>query len=191
MNRVVLFGDSITAGVTDGYPTRRLTVRLEQQLPAVDFLNRGIPGDYTTPALTRFNVDVLAANPTLVVIFFGTNDVKHISQHDFIANLTQMLHTLQLLHITPVLITPGITGTNAQEHRPNTKLAHYAAAEERLATAFGVPIVKWHQVMAAHPAAQMLQADGIHYSSAAYDLLCRHLVPVIKASLPQPTIWFN
>jgi lysophospholipase L1-like esterase len=62
--RVVFMGDSIT----DGW-------RLDEAFPGKPYVNRGISGQTTAQMLVRFYPDVLALNPSAVVILAGTNDI--------------------------------------------------------------------------------------------------------------------
>ena len=62
--RVVFYGDSIT----DGW-------RLNEYFPNRDFVNRGISGQITGQMLGRFQNDVIALKPAVVVILAGTNDI--------------------------------------------------------------------------------------------------------------------
>jgi lysophospholipase L1-like esterase len=64
--RVVFFGDSITDawGRTHG-----------KFFPGKPYINRGISGQTTPQMLVRFEADVIALRPTVVVILAGTNDV--------------------------------------------------------------------------------------------------------------------
>lgn len=65
---VVFLGDSITAGwranFRDKFP------------PEMKLANRGISGDTTRGMLIRLETDVLALNPSAVVLLMGTNDIE-------------------------------------------------------------------------------------------------------------------
>jgi len=63
-NRVVFFGDSITA-----------MWKLDESFPGKPYLNRGISGQTTPQLLVRFRPDVIALQPKVVVILAGTNDI--------------------------------------------------------------------------------------------------------------------
>ena len=66
--RVVLMGDSITAGWGAG-PQSKL-------LAGKPYVNRGISGQTTGQMLLRFRADVIALKPKVVVILAGTNDIS-------------------------------------------------------------------------------------------------------------------
>lgn len=63
-NRVVFMGDSIT----DGW-------KLDKYFPGKPYVNRGIGGQVTQQMVARFDKDVLAAKPKVVVILGGINDL--------------------------------------------------------------------------------------------------------------------
>lgn len=64
--RIILFGDSITYH----WPAEMLA------RPGFDLINRGIPGQNTSQMLLRFEADVVALSPSIVVILAGTNDIR-------------------------------------------------------------------------------------------------------------------
>ena len=78
--RVVFYGDSIT----DLWP-------LAAAFPGKPYVNRGISGQTTSQLLVRFRADVIALEPTAVVILAGTNDIAGntgpISREDIEAQL--------------------------------------------------------------------------------------------------------
>jgi lysophospholipase L1-like esterase len=65
-NRVVFMGDSIT----DFWPRN-----VEQFFPGKPYIGRGIGGQTTPQMLVRFQQDVVALQPKVVVINAGTNDI--------------------------------------------------------------------------------------------------------------------
>ena len=78
---IVAIGSSSTTGAgassaAASYPSR-LAVELAQRLPALDVtvLNRGVNGEETADMLARFERDVIAAQPDLVLWQIGTNSV--------------------------------------------------------------------------------------------------------------------
>jgi lysophospholipase L1-like esterase len=64
VNRVVLFGDSITD-----------IWHLDEYFPGKPYVNRGIGGQTTPQMLVRFRQDVIDLHPKIVIILAGTNDI--------------------------------------------------------------------------------------------------------------------
>ncbi|KRL86174.1 GDSL-type esterase/lipase family protein [Ligilactobacillus apodemi] len=183
MTKVVLFGDSLTAGVFNGHPTGIFTRLLEDKFPDVQFINRGLPGDQTRNACKRLRSDVLSETPDLVVIFFGTNDVS--SQEVFLANYHNNL-AYMLTSIKPnkcILITPGISGPTRQNLRPLEKMEQYAEETLAVAQEFEIPALDWYDHCKDQAPTKLLQADDLHYSEAAYQQLVEQLEPLLAKKL--------
>jgi lysophospholipase L1-like esterase len=74
---VVFLGDSITQGWGGG---------LGAAFPGIKVANRGISGDTTRGILLRLAEDVLALNPSAVVLLVGTNDLEEGATPEVIAS---------------------------------------------------------------------------------------------------------
>jgi len=115
---VVAFGDSTTArrsGVASVYADL-----LRRELPrpglTVRVVNQGIPGNNTNDALKRFDSDVRASKPDVVILLFGINDSMvdvwrdatepRVPLATYRKNLTAMIRTLKADGATPILVTP-------------------------------------------------------------------------------------
>lgn len=181
MTNLVLFGDSITAGMTDGYPSPIFSNEIRKYFPNIEILNRGVPGDRTDLALSRIQADVLQSSPDIVTIFFGTNDVtdEGPDYQTFIYNIKEMVTLIGIKKC--ILITPGITGTSLQTLYPNQKLSQYAQGIVALAEELNITYYDWHSVATKYETSTLLQTDDIHYSKKAYELLVQGLVPLIEA----------
>ena len=78
---VVAIGSSSTEGIgasspSGSYPAR-LQLRLRQHCPtcAIDVINKGVGGETVDQTLARFDRDVLAYRPHLVIWQVGSNDI--------------------------------------------------------------------------------------------------------------------
>ncbi len=113
--RIVAIGSSSTAGRGDvvPYPHRLemyLRVRYaEEQFPnlKIDVLNRGKGGEEAIEELLRFEADVFAENPSLVIWQVGTNAVFHNYRLDDVAaKIAEGLSLLRDKKMDVVLIDP-------------------------------------------------------------------------------------
>lgn len=121
--RIVAFGDSTTAPrVVAGKPLVVYADLLRQELPTKGFdvqvINAGVPGNSTDDGRRRFERDVLAAKPQLVIIQFGANDSAidvwreppakepRVAIDRFEANLRWFVAELRQRGIRVVLMTP-------------------------------------------------------------------------------------
>ena len=100
--KIVCFGDSITKR---GYP------EILQKLLDVETVNAGVGGNSTAKALNRMSKDVLEQNPDIVVVFFGTNDLRvdspkvHVSTKKYAKNLIEIIKRCDYQNAKPVLCT--------------------------------------------------------------------------------------
>ena len=84
---VVFLGDSITQGWGDDF---------KGSFPGIKTANRGISGDTTRGVLLRMEEDVIALNPSAVVLLIGTNDIEEVARNDAITqNLSLIIERLQ------------------------------------------------------------------------------------------------
>jgi lysophospholipase L1-like esterase len=81
-NALVLLGDSITQGWGDD---------AGGSFPGVKVANRGIGGDTTRGMLIRLRDDVLALNPSGVVLLMGTNDLEENAEPATIAGNVKLI----------------------------------------------------------------------------------------------------
>jgi acyl-CoA thioesterase I len=83
--RIVAIGSSSTAGEGDVIPyPHRLELALRKRFPdrMIDVVNRGIGGQEAPEELARFESDVFAEEPALVLWQIGTNAIYHRELYD-------------------------------------------------------------------------------------------------------------
>jgi lysophospholipase L1-like esterase len=95
-DRIVFAGDSITflgihATGTAGW-ILQFQERAERAVPGITVTGSGIPGNTSADLLKRFSSTVLNTDPTVVVIWIGTNDIgKGLPISETVENFYQML----------------------------------------------------------------------------------------------------
>lgn len=207
--RIVAFGDSTTA------PRASLTVYptlLERDLNArgsvpCQVINAGVPGNTTTMARKRFETDVLAVRPKLVIIQFGINDsafdvwknppatTPRVSVGDYRGNLRHFVEASRETGATVILMTPNpLRWTPALKKRYgkppydpsrpdgfNLTLVAYIDAMRALAKEMNVPLLDVARVYAALPpeSVDALLPDGMHPSQRGHDLVAQLLADVV------------
>lgn len=94
----VLIGNSITDNWAKFDP---------EFFAANNFIGRGISGQVTAQMLSRFQADVVALNPKMVIIMAGTNDIAmnngFISHEHILQNIQSMVELAKYHKIKPVL----------------------------------------------------------------------------------------
>ena len=121
---LVFLGDSITQGWGDD---------MGGSFPGVKVANRGISGDTTRGMLIRLKDDVLALNPTGVVLLMGTNDLEEKAEPETIAaNFKLILAELKKHDPKMPVILCQVFPSSASKSRPADKIKQvndlYAAA---------------------------------------------------------------
>ena len=89
ITKLVCLGDSLTEGY--GIETHhRWSDLLKKEFP-FEIINRGISGDTTAGMLARFQYDVIAHQPSHVIIMGGTNDLwQSIPDEQILSNIRTM-----------------------------------------------------------------------------------------------------
>ena len=121
---LVFLGDSITQG---------WGTNMGGNFPGVKVANRGISGDTTRGVLIRLKEDVLAVNPSGVVILIGTNDLEEHADPETIAgNLKLILAELKKHDAKMPIILCQVFPSSASKSRPAEQIKKvnqlYAAA---------------------------------------------------------------
>jgi lysophospholipase L1-like esterase len=195
---IVALGDSTTAG-TPGFKSpleapphgagdigSQYAHWLSTLHPDWQVLNRGVNGERSDQIRSRFERDVVAVRPAVVVIIAGVNDVyQGRSAESAIHELAAMYAAAQAAKIVVVAgtIVPYNTARepeNARMHEINAWIRRYAAAHDD-----DVIFCDTRAAVAApaEPDRLMSSPDGLHPSPEGYRLMAHALEPAIAAAL--------
>jgi acyl-CoA thioesterase I len=211
MNRstlVMCFGDSLTAGFQS--PTKENPIGREtpygqflQSLLGnmVEVRTSGICGELTGEMVMRFRRDVLDQKPSYVPILGGTNDLGwNASPREIICNLIKMYEQVLGIRSLPIPVTvpsirvedPGenregqewVAGHLARRNELNQLIREYADSKRLgYADLFAVT---------AEPGSGQLAAiysnDGIHLTTAGYQLFAQQVAQILKPVLDRSTL---
>lgn len=209
---IVAFGNSITATrkTIDLVFAQRLPALLAEKDVPARVINAGVPGSHTGSitdnnlhkvqhALDRFASDVLARQPDLVTIGFGTNDAHIDSQQpdgtsriplkNYQKNLTYMIGELQNRGIQIVLITPNILGDRYESFQ-NERLLQYVKVVRKLAKKYKTGLVDNFKVFSEYPAktgksTDTLLLDGVHPNDKGHQVIAENLANEIVKVITQ------
>ena len=194
---IVCLGDSTTAGTPlfkspieappsgEGDERSQFAYWLRRAHPDWRVLNHGVNGERTDEIATRFDRDVLAHHPAIVVIIAGVNDVyQGLGADRVIAQLDAMYDRARAAGLAVVAgtIVPYNTATpdqNARMHAINAWIREAPASRPGL----------WFadtRSAAADPADPDRLAgspDGLHPDIEGYRRMAEALSPVIAAAL--------
>jgi len=106
---LVFLGDSITQGWGD----------VGSSFPGVKVANRGVSGDTTRGVLIRLQQDVIALNPSGVVILIGTNDIgDKVAPEVIAANMRLIIDALKQHNPNMPVVLCDIMPSSATKTRP-------------------------------------------------------------------------
>ena len=153
--------------------------------PGWDVRNRGVNGERSDQIRARFDRDVLAASPRVVVIIAGVNDVyQGRPASHVIGELRAMYEQARAAGIPVVAgsIVPYNTATADQNSRMrdiNSWIRDSAAREH------GVRFVDTRTAVAAPDAPDRLadSPDDLHPSAGGYRRMAEALLPAVEAAL--------
>lgn len=203
--KIVAIGSSSTAGhgassPSHSYPAR-LAVELLELWPSAQLtvVNRGVGGDRTTQMMTRFERDVLAEKPDLVVWQVGTNEsLAGDTIHAMRELILEGIDTLEMAGIDVILMSPQYAP------RFNEKPDHLLRVEAVRATGREkhVGVFRRFEIMQNWVARDnmtvdaMISKDGLHMNDLSYGctahLLARQIaaasraMPVMAIRQPAP-----
>lgn len=194
---IVALGDSTTAGTPgfkspieappsgEGDETSQFAYWLMRAHPEWDVRNRGVNGERSDQIRARWNRDVAAAHPALVVIIAGVNDVYQGRPVDHVTSELRAMYDLAAAARIPVVagsVVPYNTATpeqNAKMRAINDWIRAEASrdpdiflADTRAAVARGD-----------NPDLLRSSPDGLHPDADGYRRMADVLEPAIKAAL--------
>jgi acyl-CoA thioesterase-1 len=169
---IVAFGDSLTSGhhlqSKDAYPSL-LQSRLKASGLPFTVVNRGVSGDTTTRALSRFDA-ALAEHPQILILELGVNDgLRGVPIPVVRANLEKMITAAQAQHIEVVLCAMEALPLQGWQYT----IAFHQMYED-LAGAYGVTLVPFlMNGVLGNP--DLISDDGVHPNAAG----ARHIAETI------------
>lgn len=195
--RVVFFGDSITqAGVSPtGYITVLGNLIAQKGLKdQYDLIGAGISGNKVYDLYLRMEDDVLAKNPTTVVIWIGVNDVWHkksgtgTDAPKFEQFYNAIIKKLQAKNIKVVMCTPAAIGERTDfSNELDGDLNRYATIVRNIALKNNCPLVDLRKAFLAYDLANnpenkdrgILTADGVHLNDKGNMLVADEIMKVL------------
>lgn len=189
---IVAIGSSSTAGAGASaadfsYPAR-LQFALRQRFPGhdIEVVNRGINGQDGPEMLARFDTDVAALRPTLVIWQSGVNalfqDNGLATAGDMVREAIRRTRALgaDFLMIDPQYAPRVVADADT---KPMVTLLNQIAMEEKVAIFHRFAVMRdWHE-REGMPFERFLWKDNFHMNDWSYDCLGRDLARSIAASV--------
>lgn len=201
---VICFGDSLTAGFqspTRDNPTGRDTPYgrfLETSLGGkIQVRVSGICGELTGEMVMRFRRDVLDHRPDYVPILGGTNDLGwNASPHEIMRNLVKLYEQTLAMggHLIPVTVPSiRVEGDSGNAGGQDWIAGHLASRRQlnhliqEYATSKRIACVDLFSATADPESGQLAARysnDGIHLTTAGYQLFAEQVAQVLSPLLP-------
>jgi lysophospholipase L1-like esterase len=194
---IVAMGDSTTAGTPAfkspresppsgaGDETSQYAYWLMKAHPEWDVINQGVNAQRTDQIAARFDADVIARKPAVVVIIAGVNDVYQGRPAQAVTDQLSAMYTRARdagIRVVAGSIIPYNTATpdqNARMHEINDWIRAQARADGR------VTFVDTRAAVAApgDPDRLASSPDGLHPDAAGYRKMAEAIAPVTAQAL--------
>ena len=195
--RIVAMGDSTTAGTPafkspreappngSGDQTSQYAYWLMQKHPDWEVINQGINAQRTDQIAARFDDDVIAKKPAVVVIIAGVNDVYQGREPDAVTS--QLAAMYRRAHAAGIQVVAGsIIPYNTASVVQNTRMHainDWIRSQQRADP--GVIFVDTRAAVAAprNPDMLLSSPDGLHPDAAGYRKMAEAIGPAIERAL--------
>lgn len=190
----VALGDSTGAGVgaREGGYVARLFKRIEERRPDSKLINVCVSGATTEDVLRGQLAQSVAADPDLVTLGIGINDIGHrLTLDQFSKNYEQILSMLKektrarivVTNIPDISTAPVIPGWSRNAYQQ--QIIQFSRRLEEIAARHGVTVFDIYaittQELPSHP--EYFSRDGFHPSDAGYELWAQTMWPTVARTI--------
>lgn len=166
----VLMGNSITDNWAKFHP---------EFFAENNFVGRGISGQVTSQMLCRFQSDVIALRPKMVIIMAGTNDIAqnngYISHEHILQNIQSMCELAKQNKIRPVLCSclPAAAFKWRPEMKPAEDIKRLNEMIQEYAKANKITYIDYHSALVDEHGGlpKKYAADGVHPNMDGYAIM--------------------
>ena len=186
----VALGDSTGAGVgaRQGGYVARLFKQIEERRPTSNLINLCVSGATTDDVLREQLDRAVAADPDLVTLGIGINDIGHgFTLDQFSKNYEQILSTLKektrarivVTNLPDISTAPRIPGSMRSQYQQ--QIIQFSERLGEIAERHGVTMFDIYAIttreLPSHP--EYFSADGFHPSDAGYELWAQSMWPTL------------
>jgi lysophospholipase L1-like esterase len=197
--RIVFLGDSITQGGVGpkGYVTviKNSLVASNPDL-GIEIIGAGISGNKVPNLQARVDKDVVAKNPTIVVIYIGINDVWHgekdpargTTPEKFEAGLEEVIGKCTAAGARVILCTPTVIGEKTGgDNNLDAKLDQYSDISRGVAKKLNLQLCDLRKAFVDYLAknnpenkdSKVLTTDRVHLNEAGNKLVADTILPYL------------
>ena len=196
---IIFFGDSLTALAGKEEPKMHVTkgyVRIVRDMLNERHKDKDIQvdwvatGGHTVPdLLKRVDQDVIAKQPTIVVIQIGCNDARRLPKDQFQSGLEELIDRLQKARIQVVQCTLTSVGEKHDgTNKDDPKLDEFAEIQRQIIKAKNLPYNDLRKAFVEHWKANnpdnkgsgILTYDGNHFNDAGMRFVAEQMLKAFK-----------
>jgi lysophospholipase L1-like esterase len=191
----VAFGDSTGAGVGskthEGY-VARIFERIERERPGSTLTNLCVSGATSSELIYTQLQRGIYAQPTLVTVGIGINDVNHgITEEQFARNYEQIISrvksetgaTIIITNIPDISYAPAMPAFYREE--VEQRIAAFNARIDQIAKRYDLALVDsfspTRELLPSHP--EFFSNDGFHPSDEGYEYWAKIMWPTVKQAI--------
>lgn len=194
---IVAIGSSSTQGAGASSPAlsypSRLAAELKQRFPraSITVLNRGVGGETATEMLARFDADVIAERPDIVIWQVGSNSLlRHHPIKPAALLIRKGLKRLKQTGADIILMNPQFAPkvvANAEAEAMVDQIS--AAARENGADVFErFAVMRYWHLTESIPFKTFVSDDELHMNDWSYGCVARLLAGAIAEAATRPTL---
>jgi lysophospholipase L1-like esterase len=194
---IVAIGSSSTFGAGASSPDRsypsRLAAELKELLPRlpINVINRGVNGEESKDMLARFDRDVFAEKPDLVIWQVGSNSVlRDRPLGDSNTNLREGLRRLREAGPDVVLINPQYAPKVITKHDVDgmVDLIELTAKQTNVDVFERFAVMRYWRLTEDMPFSAFLSADELHMNDWSYGCVAKLLAGAIHEAATRSTV---
>ncbi|TBW34599.1 SGNH/GDSL hydrolase family protein [Siculibacillus lacustris] len=189
--KIVAFGSSSTFGLGATDPSRTYPSRLQAELQtlypksAITVVNKGVNGNETRDEMLRFDRDVMAEKPDLVIWQVGTNTL--LNRHDMwpvFLDVREGVRRVRTVGGEVVLMNPQYSPRVLErpDYSAMIDLVAVAGNELRVGLFDRFALMKSWAEVEHMPFSTFVTADGLHMNDWAYGCIAHGLAVAIAGS---------
>lgn len=206
-DRIVFFGDSITAGAVKpgGFITLiHDSIEAAHHDLGIETIGAGVSGNRVPNLQARLEKDVIAKKPTIVFIYIGINDVWHwrknkegaltggTTKEDFESGLREIIAKINTASARVILCTASVIGEKRDgSNERDAMLEEYCAISRKVAVETKSQMIDLRKAFLNHLRANnprnlpqgMLTRDGVHLSAQGNKLVAGEMCKALGIKL--------
>jgi lysophospholipase L1-like esterase len=195
--RIVAIGSSSTSGAGASSPAMNYPSRLEVELKAlfprsdITVLNRGVNGETTVDMLSRFDRDVFAENPDIVVWQVGSNSVlRDMPLSDASDRLLDGLKRLRAADLDVILMNPQYAPKvlRKSEADPMVDLIDLTAKLVNVDLFQRFAVMRYWRLTEDMPFSAFVSPDELHMNDWSYGCIAKLLASAMHEAATRSTV---